>query len=170
MLANPGFEELLDVATDWSLVASGGGDGRVRAATAPSGRFVALLQANGAPESLSQTVPVAGGAGESYALTLRALGAGLTSGEGMDITLRSKSAGTAVDTATCTFTFPASDFSGSPAACVLVTTGAYEAVEAILAWNGVTAGTVTLDAVSLSGGSFGGSSSRGEPRRLGRAE
>ena len=73
LLANPGFEKQLAPATDWSLVASCGGDGRVPAAAASSGRFVAVLQANGALETLSQAVPVVGGAGESYALTLLAL-------------------------------------------------------------------------------------------------
>ena len=59
LLANPGFEKQLDPASDWALVASGGGDGRVAAAT-PNGAFVAVLQANGALETLSQTVAAAG--------------------------------------------------------------------------------------------------------------
>jgi hypothetical protein len=85
LLANPGFEEPLDVASDWSLVASGGGDGRVLAAT-PNGRFAAVLQANGVLETLSQRLGEAGGAGESYALTLLAQGVGLNPGEAMDVT------------------------------------------------------------------------------------
>ena len=64
LLANPGFEEPLDFATDWSLITSGGGDGRVAAAT-PNGAFAAVLQANGALETLSQTVGAAGAAGET---------------------------------------------------------------------------------------------------------
>ena len=88
LLANPGFEKALDPTSDWTLVASGGGDGRV-AATTPSGRFVAVLQANGALETLSQTIGAAGGAGDTYALTLLGLGTGLTPGEAMDVTLRS---------------------------------------------------------------------------------
>jgi hypothetical protein len=149
LLANPGFEEPLDAARDWSLVASGGGDGRVALATAPSGGFVAVLQANNALESLSQTVGVAGDAGDRYALTLLALGAGLNPGEGMDVTLRSASGGTAQDTATCSFAFPAADFKGTPGACELTTTVAYDSVEAILGWAGATTGTLTVDAVSL---------------------
>ena len=148
LLANPGFETPLDFATDWSLVASGGGDGRVAAAT-PNGRFVAVLQANGALETLSQTVAAAGGAGETYALTFLAQGAGLTPGEAMDVTLRSASGGTAVDTTTCSFDFPSADFKGTPAACELTTTATYDAVESILGWTGATTGTLTLDAVSL---------------------
>ena len=149
LLANPGFEKPLNSTTDWSLVASGGGDGRVRMADTPSGRFAVVLQANGALESLSQTLPLAGGAGETYALTLQALGAGLTPGEALDVTLRSSAAGTAVDAVTCTFGFPAADFSRSPPTCELITRGAHDALEAILAWNGATTGTLTLDAVSL---------------------
>ena len=148
LLANPGFEEPLDFASDWSLVASGGGDGRVLAAT-PNGRFVAVLSANGALETLSQTVAVAGGAGDTYALTLLALGTGLTPGEAMDVTLRSASGGTAADTATCSFAFPAADFKPTPAACELTTTATYDSLEAILGWTGATTGTLTLDAVSL---------------------
>lgn len=149
LLANPGFEEPLDFASDWALVASGGGDGRVPAATAPSGQFVAVLQANGALETLSQTVGVAGGAGETYALTLLALGTQLNPGEAMDVTLRSASGGAAVDTTTCSFAFPAADFKGTPAACELTTTATHDSVEAILGWTGATTGTLTLDAVSL---------------------
>jgi hypothetical protein len=148
LLANPGFEEPLDFASDWSLVASGGGDGRVRAAT-PSGQFVVVLQANGALETLSQTVAAAGGAGETYALTLLAQGAGLNPGEAMDVTLRSASGGTAADTATCSFPFPSADFKHTAAPCELTTTAAYDSLEAILGWSSATTGTLTLDAVSL---------------------
>ena len=97
LLANPGFEEPLDPAADWSLTASGGGDGRAADAATPNGRFVLLLAANGALETVSQAVPLAGDAGESYALSLRALGTGLTPGEGADLTLRSTQSGTPVD-------------------------------------------------------------------------
>jgi hypothetical protein len=48
LVANPGFEEPLDAASDWSLVASGGGDGRVRLTEAPSGKFAFVFQANAA--------------------------------------------------------------------------------------------------------------------------
>ncbi len=123
LLGNPGFEERLDAATDWTLVASGGGDGRTAAAGAPSGRFALALQANGALESASQNVPVAGGTGESFALTLLCRGAGMVPGEALEMTLRSKLADAAVDVATCTFSFPAADFSSIPASCALTTTG-----------------------------------------------
>jgi hypothetical protein len=149
LLANPGFEEPLDAASDWSLVASGGGDGRVALATAPSGEFVAVLQANSALESLSQKVALTGDRGETYALTFLALGAGLNPGEGMDVTLRSASGGIAQDTNTCSFAFPSADFKGTPGACELSTTAPYDAIEAILGWAGATTGTLTLDAVSL---------------------
>ncbi len=149
LLANPGFEEPLDAASDWSLVASGGGDGRIALPSAPSGGFAAVFQANGALESLSQRVGMAGGAGETYALTFLALGAGLNPGEAMDVTLRSASGGTALDTATCSFAFPSADFKGPPAACELTTTASYDFFEAILGWAGATTGTLTLDAVSL---------------------
>ena len=149
LLANPGFEDPLDATTNWSLTASGGGDGRIAVAAAPSGRFAVALQANAALETLSQTVPVAGGAGESYAMTLVALGAGLTPGEAVTVTLRSELAGTAVDSASCTFTFPAAAFSASPPACALTTTGEHDSLETTLAWDSATTGTLTLDALSL---------------------
>jgi predicted outer membrane repeat protein len=148
LLANPGFEKPLDFASDWALVASGGGDGRVAAAT-PNGAFAAVLQANGALETLSQTVPAAGGAGETYALTLLGEGVGLTPGEAMDVTLRASSGGAVVDTANCSHPFPSADFKGTPAACELTTTATYDSLETILGWNGATTGTLTLDAVSL---------------------
>jgi hypothetical protein len=149
LLANPGFEEPLDPASDWSLVACGGGDGRAALATAPSGEFVAVLQANSALESLSQKVALAGDRGETYALTFLALGAGLNPGEGMDVTLRSASGSTAQDTNTCSFAFPSADFKGTPGGCELTTTAPYGSIEAILGWAGATSGTLTLDAVSL---------------------
>ena len=126
LLANPGFEDPLNAGTDWSLVASGGGDGRLRTTTAPSGKFVVVLQANGALETLSQKVQAAGGSGETYALTLLALGAGLTAGQGLDVTLETMAGGTSVDTRTCTFAFPSAAFSGSPPACELTTTAAHD--------------------------------------------
>jgi hypothetical protein len=148
LLINPGFEAPLDPASDWTLVATGGGDGRV-AATTPNGRFVAVLQANGALETLNQTIGLAGGPGETYALTLLALGAGLTPGEAMDVTLRSTSGGAAADTTTCSFAFPAADFKETPAACELTTTASYDSLETVLGWTGATTGSLTLDAVSL---------------------
>jgi predicted outer membrane repeat protein len=148
LLANPGFEEPLDAAADWSLVASGGGDGRVAAATS-NGGFVTVFQANGALETLSQTVGAAGAAGETYALTFLAQGAGLTPGEAMDVTLRAAAGGAVADTATCSFPFPSADFKGTPGACELTTTASYDSVETILGWTGATTGTLTLDAVSL---------------------
>ena len=148
LLANPGFEDLLDPAADWTLVATGGGDGRV-AATTPNGRFVAVLQANGAAETLSQTIGAAGGAGDTYALTLLGLGTGLTPGEAMDVTLRSASGGATADTTTCSFAFPSADFKETSAACELTTTVSYDSLETILGWTGATTGTLTLDAVSL---------------------
>jgi hypothetical protein len=149
LLANPGFEEPLDAARDWSLVASGGGDGRVDLAGAPSGEYVAVLQANSALESLSQKVALTGNGGETYALTFLALGAGLTPGEGMDVTLRSALGGTAQDSNTCSFAFPAADFKGTPGTREVATTTTYDSIEAILGWAGATSGTLTLDAVSL---------------------
>ena len=108
-----------------------------------------MLQANGALETLSQTVPAAGGAGETYALTLLGEGVGLTPGEAMDVTLRSAAGGTAVDTTTCSFDFPSADFKGTPTACELTATATYNSVETILGWSGATTGTLTLDAISL---------------------
>ena len=108
-----------------------------------------MLQANGALETLSQTVWAAGAAGETYALTFLAEGAGLTPGEAMDVTLRTASGGAVADTATCSFPFPSADFKGTPGACELATTASYDSVETILGWNGATTGSLTLDAVSL---------------------
>ena len=72
-----------------------------------------MLQANGAAETLSQTIGTAGGAGDTYALTLLGLGTGLSPGEGMDVTLRSASGGATADTTTCSFAFPSADFKGT---------------------------------------------------------
>jgi predicted outer membrane repeat protein len=148
LLANPGFEEPLDPASDWTLVATGGGDGRVAVAT-PNGGFAAALQANGALETLSQTVAAAGGVGDTYVLTLLGQGAGLTPGEAMDVTLRSALGGAAADTATCSFPFPSADFKHTAAPCELTTTTSYDSLETLLGWTGATTGTLTLDAVSL---------------------
>jgi hypothetical protein len=52
-----------------------------------------------------------------------ALGAGLTPGEAVTVTLRSELAGTAVGSASCTCTFPAAALSASTPACALTTTG-----------------------------------------------
>jgi hypothetical protein len=82
-------------------------------------------------------------------LTLLALGAGLTPGEAMDVTLRSASGGAVADTTTCSFTFPSADFKETPAAGELTTTASYDSIEAVLGWTGATTGTLTLDAVSL---------------------
>jgi hypothetical protein len=147
LLANPGFEEPLSAA-DWTLVASGGGDGRLAFPASPNGGFALALVANEAVESLSQSVPVAGAAGADYALTLQALGAGMTAGETLVLTLRATLVGAPVDTAACAFAFPSPDFAAAPA-CGLVATGDHDALEATLGWDGATAGTLTLDAVSL---------------------
>ena len=98
---------------------------------------------------LSQTVAAAGGAGDTYVLTLLGQGAGLTPGEAMDVTLRSSSGGTAADTITCGFPFPSADFKHTAAPCELTTTTSYDSLETILGWTGATTGTLTLDAVSL---------------------
>jgi hypothetical protein len=148
LLANPGFEDPLEPASDWTLVATGGGDGRI-AATTPNGRFAVVLQANGALETLSQTIAAAGGAGDTYALTFPAQGVGLTPGEAMDVTLRSASGGATADTTTCSFAFPSAHFKETPAACELTATASYDSVETVLGWTGATTGTLTLDAVSL---------------------
>jgi hypothetical protein len=148
LLANPGFEKPLNADSDWTLVTSGGGDGRVRFAT-PNGKFAFLLQANAALESLSQTVPVAGGSGETYTLTLLASGSGLTVGEAMIVTLESTAGGTPVDAQTCTVTFPSATFAGPAPACVVTTTGAYDALNVVVGWDGATTGSLTLDAMSL---------------------
>lgn len=149
LLANPGFEEPLNASSDWSLIASGGGDGRFRPVATPSGKFAFVFQANAALENLSQTVPIAGGSGETYTLTLLALGSGLTAGEAMTGTLESTSGGASVDTRTCTFTFPSAAFSRALPACVLTTTGAYDALKVVVGWDGATTGSLTLDAMSL---------------------
>ena len=57
LLANPGFEKPLNGAGDWTLVASGGGDGRVASATTPNGKFALTFQANSASESVTQSRP-----------------------------------------------------------------------------------------------------------------
>jgi predicted outer membrane repeat protein len=152
LLANPGFERPLDPAADWTLVASGGGDGRIFLITAPSGKFALVFQANAALETISQSRPIAGAAGETYTLTLLGQGAGLTVGERMIVTLETLSGGAVVDAATCPTRFRAAAFSGAPATCVLATTGAYDTVRTTIGWDGATTGSVTLDAISLTRG------------------
>ncbi len=149
LLANPGFEEPLDAAGDWSLTASGGGDVRTRLVAAPSGKFAFVFQANAVLETLSQTRPISGGPGETYRLTLLGQGSGLTVGEEMTITLESKAGGATVDTRTCRFAFPSATFSAPPPACVLNTTGAYDALNVVVGWDGATTGSLSLDAMSL---------------------
>jgi hypothetical protein len=112
-------------------------------------RSLLFGDANGALENLSQTVPLAGGSGETYALTLLALGAGLTTREEMDVTLETTAGGTSVDTRTCTFAFPSAAFSGAPPACELITSGAYDALAVAVGWDAATTGSLTLDAISL---------------------
>jgi hypothetical protein len=148
LVANGGFETPLDPARDWTLVASGGGDERIAAAT-PNGRFVLRLVANGALEVVGQTVPVAGGAGDAYALTLQGRGSGLTAGEALDATLETLSAGAIVDTSSCTLAFPADTFAGAPEACVVTANAPYDALKLTLGWEGVRSGSLDIDAVSL---------------------
>ena len=152
LLANPGFEERLDGTSDWTLVASGGGDGRIRHAATPNGRFALTLQANNALETISQSRPLAGNAGETYTLTMLGQGAGLTVGERMTVLIETLSGGTVVDTETCNIPFTAAAFLGAPAACALSTTGAYDAVRTTIGWENATTGSITLDAITLTQG------------------
>jgi predicted outer membrane repeat protein len=151
LLANPGFEEPLDAA-DWTLVASGGGDGRAASTTTPNGKFALTFQANGARESISQSRSLAGGAGETYTLTMLGEGAGLTVGQRMTVLIEALSGGTVVDTKSCNIPFKAAAFSGAPAACRLSTTGAYDTVRTTIGWDGATTGSITLDAITLTQG------------------
>lgn len=152
LLTNPGFEKPLDAAGDWTLVASGGGDGRVPLATTPNGKFALTFLANSALETVSQSRPLAGNAGETYTLTMLGEGAGLTVGEGMTVLLETLSGGAVVDTRTCTIPFKTAAFRGSPKACVLSTTGAYDTVRTTVGWENATTGSITLDAITLTQG------------------
>jgi hypothetical protein len=152
LLANPGFEQALNGATDWTLAASGGGDGRIRHAATPNGKFALTLQANSALETVSQSRPVAGSGGETYTLTMLGQGAGLTVGERMTVLIETLAGGTVVDTRTCDIRFKTADFLGAPAACVLATTGAHDTVRTTIGWENATTGSVTLDAISLTQG------------------
>jgi hypothetical protein len=149
LFANPGFEAPLDAASDWSLLASGGGDERLRLAAAPSGKFIFVFQANAALENLSQTVPLAGGAGDTYTLNLLVSGSGLTVGEAMAVTLEATAGGTAVDATTCTFAFPSAAFARPAPTCVLSATAAYDALHVAVGWDGATTGSLAVDALSL---------------------
>jgi hypothetical protein len=149
LLANPGFEERLDAAGDWSLVASGGGDGRIRLTTTPSGKFALVFQANAALETLNQTVPATGGSGETFTLNLLASGSALTVGEALTVTLEATAGGVPVDTRTCTFAFPSAAFARPAPACALTTTGAYDVLNVVVGWDGATTGSLALDALSL---------------------
>lgn len=152
LLANPGFEKPLDGAGDWTLAASGGGDGRVPLATTPNGKFALTFLANGALETASQSRPIAGAGGETYTLTMLGEGAGLTVGEGMTVQLETLSGGAVVDTRTCTIPFKTAAFQGAPKACVLSTTGAFDTVRATVGWENATTGSITLDAITLTQG------------------
>jgi hypothetical protein len=150
LLANPGFEDRLDPANDWTLVASGGGDDRQRTGNAPSGRQVFVFQANGALENVSQDAASEGSAGDVYTLTLLAAGQGLTVGESMTITIEAKNGGTTLDTQTCTFNWTASNFSFRARRCALTTTaGAHDSIGVTVGWDGASTGTLIIDAVSL---------------------
>jgi hypothetical protein len=98
---------------------------------------------------MTRRVGAAGGAADTYVLTLLGQGAGLTPGEALDVTLRSALGGAAADTATCSFPFPSADFKHAAGPCELTTTTSYDSLETILGWIGATTGTLTLDAVSL---------------------
>jgi predicted outer membrane repeat protein len=152
LLANPGFEQRLDGAGDWTLIASGGGDGRVPSTGTPNGKFALIFQANSALETISQSRPVAGNTGETFTLTMLGEGAGLTVGEGMKATVETLSGGTVVDTQTCATVFKAATLSGAPAACVLATTAAYDTVRITIGWKNATTGSITLDAITLTQG------------------
>ena len=152
LLANPGFEKPLDGAGDWTLVASGGGDGRVPSVTTPNGKFALTFLANSALETISQSRPLAGNAGETYTLTMLREGAGLTVGEGMTVVVETLSGGAVVDTKTCAITFKTATVQGAPKACVLSTTAAYDTVRTTIGWENATTGSITLDAISLTQG------------------
>jgi predicted outer membrane repeat protein len=152
LLANPGFEQALDGASDWTLVASGGGDGRILNAATPNGKFALTFQANSALETIRQSRPLAGSAGETYTLTMLGEGTGLTVGERMTVLIETLSGGAVVDTKTCNIRFKTAAFSGAPAACALATTGAYDTVRTTIGWDGATTGSVTLDAITLTQG------------------
>lgn len=152
LLANPGFEQELDGASDWTLVASGGGDGRIRHAATPNGKFALTFLANSALETISQSRGLAGSAGETYTLTMLGEGAGLTVGERMTVLIETLSGGTVVDTETCSIRFKTADFLGAPTACVLSTTGAYDTVRTTIGWENATTGSIILDAISLTQG------------------
>jgi hypothetical protein len=152
LLANPGFEQELDGASDWTLVASGGGDGRIRHTATPNGKFALTFQANNALETISQSRGLAGSAGETYTLTMLGEGAGLTVGERMTVLIETLSGGTVVDTEICNIRFKAAAFLGAPAACVLATTSAYDTVRTTIGWKNATTGSVTLDAITLTQG------------------
>lgn len=149
-MTNPGFEDPLDSANDWTLVASGGGDDRQQTGGAPSGKYVFVFQANGALENLSQDAASDGGAGDTYTVTLLAAGQGLTVGESMAATLEAKNSGTTLDTQTCTFTWTATDFPFGARECALTTTvGAHDSIGVTVGWDGASTGTLAVDAVSL---------------------
>jgi hypothetical protein len=149
LLANPGFEDPLDPANDWTLVASGGGDARLQSSKAPSGKYGFVFQANGALENASQEVALEGGAGDTYTVTLLAAGQGLTVGESMTITIEAKNTGSTIDTEACTFTWASSNFPFGARDCALTTTGAYDSIKVIVGWDTVSTGSMILDAVSL---------------------
>jgi predicted outer membrane repeat protein len=152
LLANPGFEKPLDAAGDWTLAASGGGDGRVPSATTPNGKFALSFLANSALETISQSRPMAGAGGETFTLTMLGEGAGLTVGEGMMVLLETLSGGAVVDTRTCAIPFKAAAFKSAPKACVLSTTGAFDTVRTTVGWENATTGSITLDAITLTQG------------------
>lgn len=152
LLANPGFEKPLDPASDWTLVASGGGDGRSLVPTTLNGKYALAFQANGALETISQSQPLTGNSGEIYTLTMLGEGAGLTVDEGMMVRIETLSGGAVVDTRTCSIPFKTAAFQGSPKACALSTTGAYDAVRTTIGWENATTGSITLDAITLTQG------------------
>ena len=68
------------------------------------------------------------------------------------LTLASTTGGAPADTRTCTFRFESTDFARPTPACLLTTTGAYDALDVVVGWDGATTGSPTLDALSLTRG------------------
>ena len=150
LLANPGFEDPLDPAADWSLTASGGGDGRAADAATPNGRFVLLLAGQWRARDREP------GGSASPATPARATRCRCGRSAPASPPARAPSSrcgptqsGTAGRLVYLPVHLPRGGLLRRGAIARSPRTGAFDALEAILAWDGATAGTLAIDAVSL---------------------
>lgn len=148
ILSNGSFEEPL--AGTWSLIESGGGDGRISHALAHSGDHLLLLRANGTTELIQQTAPVSGGAGDAVTLTVMVAGQNVSGGvKGAQVELLA--GGVPVGLKQCLFN-QSGTFNWQPFECSFTAGATFDAVRVRIGWKGVSGGLLGMDSALLSVG------------------